>query len=246
MDLIITRIGDAILQETPKPDFCISDHISIISKILLPKPSLIKKTIQYRKIKNVNISELKNDIRSSNLLSNTHYNINEFAECFNTTLSRLLEAHAPLITKTITTRPCVPWFSDEIKVIKRRRRKAEKLWRRTKKDSDLMNFKSIRNEANYLMKQAKRHFYTDIVNENSHNQKKLYAVAKILLTPKKELCFPDHHDMNSLANELGQYFTTKVETIRSQLNSVDTQCASIPSSTITCQLLDFDPLSKED
>ena len=55
---------------------------------------------------------------------------------------------------------------------------------------------------------SKLHFYTDIV---------LYAVAKNLLISKKELCFPDHHDMNSLANELGQYFTTKVETIRSQL-----------------------------
>ena len=87
-----------------------------------------------------------------------------------------------------------------------------------------MNFKSIRNEANYLLKQAKRHFYTDIVNKNSHNQKKLYAVAKNLLTPKKELGFPDHYDMSSLANELGQYFITKNETIRSQLNSVDTQC----------------------
>ena len=105
MDLVITRIGDYTIQETPKPDFCISDHISIISKILLPKPSLIKKTIQHRKIKNVSISELKNDIRSSDLLSITHSNINEFAECFNTTLLRLLEAHAPLITKTIVTRP---------------------------------------------------------------------------------------------------------------------------------------------
>jgi len=109
-----------------------------------------------------------------------------------------------------------------------------------------MHFKSIKNEANYLMKQAKRDFYTNLVNENSHNQKKLYAVVKNLLTPKKDLCFPDYHDMNSLANELGQYFTTKVETIRSQLNFVDTQHASIPSSIITQQLLDFDPLSEED
>ena len=109
-----------------------------------------------------------------------------------------------------------------------------------------MNFKSIRNEANYFMKQGKRRFYTNLVDKNSHNQKKLYAVAINLLIPKKELCFPDHHDMNSLANELGQYFTTKVETVRSQLNSVDTQHASIPSSTITCQLLDFDPLSEEE
>jgi len=185
LDLVITRIGDHIIQETPKPDFCISDHISIISKILLPKPSLIKKTIQYRKIKNVSISKLKNDIRSSDLLLNTHTNINEFAECFNTTLSRLLEAHAPLITKTITTRPCVPWFSDEIREIKRQRRKAEKLWRRTNKDSDLMHFKSIKNQANYLMKRAKGDFYTNLVNENSHNQKKLYAVAKKSIDSQK-------------------------------------------------------------
>ena len=46
-------------------------------------------------------------------------------------------------------------------------------------------------------------------------------------------------------SQLSQYFTTKVETIRSPLNSVDTQHASIPSSTITYQLLDFDPLSEE-
>ena len=82
------------------------------------------------------------------------------------------------------------------------------------------------------MKQAKCDFCTNLVNENSHNQKKLYAIAKKLLIPKKDICFPDYHDMNSLANELGQYFTTKVETIRSQLNSVDTQHTSIPSSTI--------------
>ena len=96
-----------------------------------------------------------------------------------------------------------------------------------------MYFKSIKNEANYFMKQTKRDFYTNLANENSHNQKKLHVVAKNLLTPKKDLRFPNHHDMNSLANELDQYFTTKVETIPSQLNSVGTQHASIPSSTIT-------------
>ena len=50
--------------------------------------------------------------------------------------------------------------------------------------------------------------------------------------------------MNSLANELGQYFTTKVKTIRSELSSVDTKHTSIPSSTITYQLMDFDHLSQ--
>ena len=97
------------------------------------------------------------------------------------------------------------------------------------------------------MKKAKCDFYTNLVNENSHDQRKLYAVAKHLLIPKKDLCFPDHHDMNSLVNELGQYFATKVETIRSQLNSDNAHPTRTPSSPITLyQLLNFDPLTEAD
>ena len=124
LDLIITRTSDHILKESPKADFCISDHMSVICCLSLLKPPLKKKSVQYRKLSNVNISVLREDLRSSSLLSQTHLNINELAESFNTTLSKLLEIHAPLLKKNITTRPYVPWFSDEIKAIKRGRRTA--------------------------------------------------------------------------------------------------------------------------
>ena len=53
--------------------------------------------------------------------------------------------------------------------------------------------------------------------------------------------------MNSLANELGQYFAMKVETIRSQLNSDNAHPIRTPSSPITLyQLLNFDPLTEAD
>ena len=164
---------------------------------------------------------LREDLHSSSLFSQTHLNINELAESLNTTLSKLLEIHAPLLKKNITTRPYVPWFSDEIKAIKRRRRKAEKLWRKTNKESDLMQFKFIKNKANYLMHRAKCDFYTRIVNKNSHNQSKLFSIAKNLLTPKNNLSFSNHQDKNCLVNELGQYFISKIDTIRSQFNSND-------------------------
>ena len=86
LDLIITR-KVMTLYKRPR---------NLISAFLLATLSLIRKAIQHRKINKVSLSELKNDIRSSDLQSNTHSNINQFAECFNTTLSRLFEAHAPL------------------------------------------------------------------------------------------------------------------------------------------------------
>jgi hypothetical protein len=53
--------------------------------------------------------------------------------------------------------------------------------------------------------------------------------------------------MNSLVNELGQYFATKVETIRYQLNSDNAHPTRTPSSPITFyQLLNFDPLTEAD
>ena len=124
--IIITRTGDHILKESPKADFCISDHMSVICCLSLLKSPLIKKLLQYRKLGNVNISALKVDLHLSSNISQTHSNINKLAESFNITLSSLLEVHARLI-KNITTRPRVLWFSDEIKTIKRRRKKAEKL-----------------------------------------------------------------------------------------------------------------------
>ena len=77
---------------------------------------------------------------------------------------------------------------------------------KNEKESDLMQFKSIKNEANHLMHRAKCDLYTRIVNKNSHNQSKQFSGAKNLIVPKNNLSFSDHQDENCLVNELGQYF----------------------------------------
>ena len=51
--------------------------------------------------------------------------------CYDTTLSDVLNKHAPLLIKTITVRPCVPcvlWLSDEINTAKQLRRKRERIF----------------------------------------------------------------------------------------------------------------------
>ncbi len=107
-----------------------------------------------------------------------------------------------------------------------------------------MQFKSIKNKANQLMHRAKSGFNTRIVKENPHNQSKLFSVAKNFLVPKNNLGFSDHQDKNCLVNELGQYFSSKLETIRSQF---DANCSSTPTSPSSLyRLLNFDPLSKDD
>ena len=89
------------------------------------KPPLLKRSLQYRKLKNINIAVLKRDLLSSSLFSQCHPNINEFAKRFNTTLSSLPDVHDPLLKKNIVMRPRVLWFSNAIKIVKRRRGKVK-------------------------------------------------------------------------------------------------------------------------
>ena len=53
--------------------------------------------------------------------------LNDLVECFNQTLASILDCHVPLLTKTLTIRPLVPWFNNYIKKAQRERQKVEKM-----------------------------------------------------------------------------------------------------------------------
>ena len=83
------------------------------------------------KTKNVNIELFTNDLQKSALCQHCPDSLHELANLYNTTLSNTLDLYAPVVTKTIKSRTLVPWYSVEIKEARRKRRKAERKWRRT-------------------------------------------------------------------------------------------------------------------
>ena len=73
--------------------------------------------------------------------------LNKLVADYNSTLSNLLNHHAPLKSKTVRKRPSVPWYTAEIGAAKRLRRKAERKWRRTGLHDDFGHFSSNWKEA---------------------------------------------------------------------------------------------------
>ena len=53
-------------------------------------------------------------------------------ERYNTTLTSLLNDHAPIRKKAVTLRPANPWFTPEIQMEKVTRRRLERRWRKTR------------------------------------------------------------------------------------------------------------------
>ena len=80
----------------------------------------MQKTV--RKLKNIDIAAFSADIAFSMLCASVNWdNIDALSDCFNKTLTDLLDKFAPLKTRTMINRPKVPWFNDNIKQLWSRR-----------------------------------------------------------------------------------------------------------------------------
>ena len=89
--------------------------------------------------------------------------LNDLVGCQNLTLASLIDRLAPLLTKTVTVSPLVSWFNNDVKKARGERRKAEMRWRRTRRASDVKEFKARKN----LMTTARREFLKDFLIETA-------------------------------------------------------------------------------
>ena len=115
LDLIITRLSDDVVLVSPKATFPLSDHFIIQRPMGFPWPVLSCKEMTFRKLKNIDIAEFSADISSSMLCASVHWdNIDALSDCFNMTLTDILDKRAPLKTRIMINRPKIPWFNDNI------------------------------------------------------------------------------------------------------------------------------------
>ena len=173
------------------------------------KPQLSRKEVSFRKTKAIDTTAFMEDLSASRLCRDPPSQSDELVDCYNTTLAELLDRYAPLKTKTVTVRPQVPWYSDEIRVAKRERKRAERRWRSTGTAADLDLFKKHKNYVTHLLKEAKSAFLAEFIDQNADHQGELFRAVKDLLVEKNTLCFSDYTDKSALVNDLGRYFVEK-------------------------------------
>ena len=124
LDIILTRDTEHIGDVTVRDDL-ISDHYTLFFELETCKPPLPTKQIQYRKIKKIDVEEFKKDIVNSGLPEFHHADVDVVVEKYNSTLSDILDKHAPLKTPAIKVHCDASWINDEIKDKKMQKQKAE-------------------------------------------------------------------------------------------------------------------------
>ena len=245
----------------PEVTHFISDHAFVQCQLAIPKPPVERKLINYRQLKAIDLDLFKRDILLSSLgtiplgetITETPLELDRLVALYDTTFQTLLDKHAPIRSKIITVRPTVPWMNDVIKQSKRLRRKAERQWRNCS-DDPLMKlfyrreFQLRRNELKIKLIKSKTEYYSGKVLECSNDQYKLFNLMNSLLKRKQGVQYPESASVSDLPNEFGEFFVSKIDKIRHELDDLNLPSIDHHSSFIAevqC-FRSFSKLSEDD
>ena len=128
------------------------------------------------KIRGVDAIEFRNDVMASTLFSSPACNVNDLCDQYDSELSKVVDVHAPLKTRFVTSRPSAPWYSEEIAAEKRKRRKLERRWRKSGTEADKLQYSDQCSRVRKLLKSSKMSYYASLINENKSD-------SKVYLTP---------------------------------------------------------------
>ena len=221
LDLIITRSDECFASNFLVTDPVLSDHFSVTCTLTLAKPSFERKEISYRKLKSIDMQRFRDDL--DKLLVNTvdenSMDISVVAHDYNKLLSDLLDKHAPLKTRFITLRPAAPWYTDDIKLEKQKRRRLERRWRSSGLTVDRELFVEQCNNVKKCVHEAKMTYYSELINENQSNPKVLFSSIDKLLHRRPEKKLPTSDCAATIVNTFADFFSTKISRLTIDLRT---------------------------
>ena len=218
LDLVITRSGEIEVRDLELDDTVPSDHSAVVFTLPYSAPGYKKHTLSFRQWKKINTESIKDSIRDSDLLNVKCDNVADYITNYNDTLRKIVDEHAPLVTRQVVIRPDTSWYTREIGNEKRKRRQLERRWRRTGSNIDRQCFQVQRSKVNALIIQAKCAEYRERI-ASATSTKELFKITNNLLHKKKVSVLPSHESTKGLADKFIQYFSDKITAIRDSLYS---------------------------
>ena len=248
LDLLITRSSNDINISSLETTFFLSDHCFVECHLSISHPDLSTKEICFRETKKINLDNFKTDISQSNLCMNDSWsNLDDLMECYNDTLVSIFDEHAPIRKKITVGKRKLPWFSANVKHLKTERRKLERKMRKSKQNIDRAAYRKICNKYSALLKEARRKYYTDLIDECSNDSKKLFKVVTSLCkAPRDEPQLPSHDDLSQLTNMFGEYFYHKIELIRNDIDNITIDPQPVEYRRPEVKLESFTPVSDQE
>ena len=211
LDLVITSKDSTLSPTITHSLVSPSDHFPIFTSLVISPPSPPPLTEHFfRCLKSINLNNFIRDIRTSRLITHPHTNLSDLVDCYNLTLSNILNKHAPLKSKLLRPKPSNPWFTPALQKLKSARRHLEKIWSRSHSTFDLKLLRSATNHYHTSIIKAKKLYNSTLLISNLTNPKKLWNTINKLLHRIAKPSFPSSFNLNSLPKSFATFFSEKI------------------------------------
>src|SRR6218665_3596865 len=194
LDLLITSTASLLSPKVSRSAFNITDHFLIMADLEIkpfvrPPPP----THSFLLTGSIDRPAFIKNILDSQLIVNPPSSLEDLLSCYNSTLSNLLNIHAPLITKQSSHANNL-WFTSYIQAFKSFRRHLEHVYKRTidpaSRAEALTNLKSATHRYHKLVIAAKQKYYSSLIHSSSSNPRHLWRAVNSLLHRKSPYPLP--------------------------------------------------------
>lgn len=161
LDLLITRAGENLVHDVKVLPDIYSDHRLITATLNYPKPPITDVLVTYRQVKNIDYNKLKSEIAElfSNPDTSDGVHLETLVNNYHESLSSTYNNHVPMITRSIKYCPHAPWFTDELRNVKREKRRLERRFRKSALTVHRLMFEAKCSEYKNLLEQSKTKYY---------------------------------------------------------------------------------------
>jgi len=246
LDLLITRSSSNLISIVTCADPGLSDHLALLCTLSIPTrtmPSRITKSI--RSFRSINTVAFAKDIQSSSLTHSPANSVEAYLDQFNSTLSLLLDKHAPLKTVSCVARTHKPFITEEIRKEKSKRSKLETLYRRTHSPINFHNFKTQSRLVAKLITSSRRTYFKSLISNSAKQPKKLWSALNSLLSRSSPNILPSTSSPASLATSFCDFFSDKI----TKLSATFPSNAALPQDSNSFPypcLSNFSPASSDE
>lgn len=246
IDVVITHADSPIIKNIKPNHIDLSDHYMIQFETKTINPNRKEYVnITYRNIKAIDNEKFRSDIKQG--WDNIHTNkLQEKVSSYNALTSKIVNSHAPQKTKQVKVVSHAPWFDNEYKITRQRRRKAEKKYKRSGLEQDKTNFINLRKETTTLASNKKRDYFAEKIEQSNGNTKSLFNCLNILVDSKLETVLPSHDTPLQLAENFKNYFRDKIRNIRESFVTINDDECHRNLFTGNSPLANFEPTTEDE
>ena len=178
IDLIFTSSYEKVSQ-SGVVDIGLSDHMMIFCTRKISKGQIGKhQTIQIRSMKNYTAEILNDELCNVDWSGVLNCDNVHDAWCnFKLEFTKVLDKICPVKHIRLKQRT-EPWINSDVLEAIRDRDKALYLYRKNNDSADYVQYKQLRNRVQNLVRQAKRHYLSNKLDENKNNPRKLWDTLK--------------------------------------------------------------------